>query len=198
MAAPQVAPFRVRDLDGGWHPVDLVPGILPADVKDAIAAVVRLAPGTFGLVNAAGGGSGFHAGLAGDWEAVLLPERPQLPERPGAGDELLAAVRELGAAVRELGATSVKSLEMLRGLQAAVAGVRQRQSPPREGDGGRVFAAGGSLPSSISASTEGSNAGAALLPAFEADGRPAGGSGGSGSSGGSGHRGGGGGGGPGL
>jgi len=197
MAAPPVAPFRVRYGDGAFQLVRLAPGMSEAGIERAVALATGLAVGTFGLRDAEGV-SGFHAGLAGDWEAVLLPERPQLPERPGAGDELLAAVRELGAAVRELGATSVKSLEMLRGLQAAVAGVRQRQSPPREGDGGRVFAAGGSLPSSISASTEGSNAGAALLPAFEADGRPAGGSGGSGSSGGSGHRGGGGGGGPGL
>ena len=81
MAAPPVAPFRVRDLGGGWHPVDLVPGISPADVKEAIAAVVRLAPGTFGLVNAAGGGTAFHAGLAGDWEAVLLPAQSLAPAK---------------------------------------------------------------------------------------------------------------------
>ena len=197
MAAPPVAPFRVRYGDGPFQLVRLAPGMSEAGVKEAVALATGLAVGTFGLRDAEGI-SGFHAGLAGDWDAALLPERPQLPERPGAGDELLAAVRELGAAVRELGATGVQSVEMLRGLQAAVAGVRQRQSPPREGDSGRVFAAAGSLPSSISAGTEGSIAGGALRLAFEAGGRPVGGSGGSGSSGGSGHRGGGGGGGPGL
>ena len=81
MAARPVAPFRVRDLDGGWHPVDLVPGISEAGVEKAIAAVVRLAPGTFGLVNVAGGGAAFHAGLAGDWEAVLLPAQSLAPAK---------------------------------------------------------------------------------------------------------------------
>ena len=189
--SPAAPAFRVRFGAGAWLPVLLAAGATEQGVTEAVALRLGLAAGSFGIRNAAGVPSVFHARLVGDWDAALLPERPQLPERPGAGGELLAAVRELGA-------TGTKSLEMLRQLQAAVAGVRQRQSPPREGDGGRVFAAGGSLPSSISAGTEGSIAGGALRLAFEADGRPVGGSGGSGSSGGSGHRGGGGGGGPGL
>ena len=63
----------MRDLAGGWHEVDLVPGMTGADVKEAVAAVVRLVLGTFGLVNAKGNGTGFHAGLVGDWDVVLLP-----------------------------------------------------------------------------------------------------------------------------
>ena len=64
--------FRVRDLAGAWHPVALVAAMTGAEVKEAIAAVVRLAPGAFGLVNSAGGGTGFHAGLDGDWDIVPL------------------------------------------------------------------------------------------------------------------------------
>jgi len=180
--------FRVRFGAGAWLPVLLAPGATEQGVKEAVALRLGLPAGSFGIQNAAGVPSVFHARLVGDWDAALLPERPQLPEQPGAGSELLAAVRELGA-------TGTKSLEMLRQLQAAVAGVRQRLSPVREGDVGRIFAAGGSVPSSISAGTEGGSiAPGALLPVFDAE-RPGGGSGGSS---GSGHMGGGGGGGPGL
>jgi hypothetical protein len=79
MAAPPAkAPFRVRDLAGGWHEVDLVPGMTEAGVEDAVAAAVNLALGTFGLVNANGNGTVFHAGLVDEWYVVLQP-RPMLP-----------------------------------------------------------------------------------------------------------------------
>ncbi len=58
--------FRVRDLAGAWRPVDLAAAMTGAEARDAVAAVVRLAPGTFGLVSAKGGGTGFHACLVGD------------------------------------------------------------------------------------------------------------------------------------
>ena len=186
--SPVAPAFRVRSGAGAWLPVLLAAGATEQGVKEAVALRLGLVAGSFGIQNAAGVPSVFHANLVGDWDAVLLPERPQPPKQPGAGGELLAAVRELGA-------TAAKSLEVLRQLQAAVAGVRQRQLRPRAGDGRRVLAAGGPMPLSISAGTEGAIAAGALLPVFDAEGRPAGGSGGSG---GSGHMGGGGGGGPGL
>jgi hypothetical protein len=34
--------FRVRDLAGAWHPVDLVAAMTGAEARDAVAAVVRL------------------------------------------------------------------------------------------------------------------------------------------------------------
>ena len=43
--------FRVRDLAGEWHTVDLAPDASEAGAREAIAAVVRLALGTFGLTN---------------------------------------------------------------------------------------------------------------------------------------------------
>jgi hypothetical protein len=72
-APPEKVPFRVRYGAGRWHRVRLAPEMTGADIKDAVAAVVRLAPGTFGLVNAEGDGTGFHAGLVGDWDVVPLP-----------------------------------------------------------------------------------------------------------------------------
>ena len=88
--------FRVRDLAGGWHPVELAPGMSEAGVRDAVAGVVRLAPGSFSLVNAEGGGAGFHAGLVGDWEAALLPGQAQ-PAGAGAGAGANAAAAAAAA-----------------------------------------------------------------------------------------------------
>ena len=171
--SPAAPAFRVRSGAGAWLPVLLAAGATEQGVAKAVALRLGLVAGSFGIQNAAGVPSVFHANLVGDWDAVLLPERPQPPKQPGAGGELLAAVRELGA-------TAAKSLEVLRQLQAAVAGVRQRQLRPREGDGRCVLAAGGPMPLSISAGAEGPIAARALLPVFDAEGRPAGGSGGSG------------------
>jgi hypothetical protein len=70
------APFRVRDLAGAWHAVELAPDASEAGIKEAVAGVVRLAPGTFSLTNDRGSGSVFHAGLVGDWRAVQLQGQP--------------------------------------------------------------------------------------------------------------------------
>jgi len=72
MAAPPVAPFRVRYGDGAFQLVRLAPGMSEAGIERVVALATGLAVGTFGLRDAEGV-SGFHAGLAGDWEAVLLP-----------------------------------------------------------------------------------------------------------------------------
>ena len=86
-ATPEKVPFRVRDLTGGWHEVHLVPEITGADVEKAVAVVVRLALGTFGLVNAKGNGTVFHAGLVGDWDVVPLPgQAPPAAAAPSPGE----------------------------------------------------------------------------------------------------------------
>jgi len=66
------APFRVRDLAGAWHDVELVPTTSEAGVEMAVAGVVGLALGSFGLANDRGSRSAFHAGLVGDWRVVRL------------------------------------------------------------------------------------------------------------------------------
>ena len=70
MASSQ--PFSVRDLAGALHPVELAPGATGPEVERAVAAVVRLAPGTFSLVRGAAGAV-FHAGLVGEWGVSLIP-----------------------------------------------------------------------------------------------------------------------------
>ena len=71
-------PFRVRYGVGGFTPIDLAPTMTEAGIKEAVAGIVRLAVGTFSIQSAAGDrrGSGFHAGLEGDWDVVLLPVAP--------------------------------------------------------------------------------------------------------------------------
>ena len=80
MAAPPVAPFRVHYGAGAFQRVRLAPGMSGSDVKEAVAGAVGLAVGSF-FIRDAEGVSGFHAGLAGDWEAVLLP----VPAPPAGG-----------------------------------------------------------------------------------------------------------------
>ena len=64
--------LRVRDLAGVPHTVLLVPGASERTVKEAIAAVVGLAVGAFGLVNDDGESTVPHSALTGDWTAVPL------------------------------------------------------------------------------------------------------------------------------
>ena len=88
MAAPPVAPFRVRFGDGAFQLVLLPPGASEAGIERAVALAMGLAVGTFGIRNLASGAtSPFHAGLAGDWDAVLLPG--QAP--PGVDRGLIVA-----------------------------------------------------------------------------------------------------------
>lgn len=55
-------------------PVDLAPSMTEGGIKEAVAALLGLAVGTFGIKSVDGArGSGFHAGLKGDWDVVLLP-----------------------------------------------------------------------------------------------------------------------------
>ena len=81
MAAPPVAPFRVRFGAGAFQLVLLPPGASEAGIERSIALRVGLAVGTFGIRNADGVPSPFHAGLAGDWEAVLLPAQSLAPAK---------------------------------------------------------------------------------------------------------------------
>jgi len=95
MAAPPVAPFRVRYGAGPFQLVRLAPGMTPADVKEAVAGAVGLAVGSF-FIRDALGVSGFHAGLAGDWDAVLLPgQAPPAGGAAGPGEWRCAARRLL-------------------------------------------------------------------------------------------------------
>ena len=93
MAAPPVAPFRVRYGAGPFERVRLAPGMTPAEVDRTVAGAVGLAVGSF-FIRDAEGVSGFHAGLAGDWEAVLLPgQAPPGVDRGLVVADLVAAVR---------------------------------------------------------------------------------------------------------
>jgi hypothetical protein len=71
----------VRYGAGAFQLVLLPPGASETGIKEAVALRVGLAVGTFGIRNADGVPSPFHAGLAGDWEAVLLP----VPAPPAGG-----------------------------------------------------------------------------------------------------------------
>ena len=74
-AAPTL--LRVRVPCGPYKIVELVPGLSSLDVKEAVAGALRLAVGTFILESDEDGrAAGFHAGLTGDWTAVLLPAPP--------------------------------------------------------------------------------------------------------------------------
>jgi len=95
MAAPPVAPFRVRFGAGECQLVRLAPGMSEAGIERAVALATGLAVGTFGLRDAEGV-SGFHAGLAGDWDAVLLPgQAPPAGGAAGPGEWRCAARRLL-------------------------------------------------------------------------------------------------------
>ena len=142
--------FRVRYGAGAFKRVLLSRGASPADIKEAVAGAVGVAVGTFFVRSAASGAvAPLHAGLVGDWEVELLPAMAQAQAPTGVAaagrpdDLLLAAVERLGERIE---ATGQQTVEMLRQVQAAIAGVRQRLSPPREGGVGRIFAANGSLP----------------------------------------------------
>ena len=70
------APFRVR-YGGDEHKVVLIgPGATEAGIEKAVALRVGLSVGSFGIRNADGVPSTFHAGLTGDWDVVLLPPPP--------------------------------------------------------------------------------------------------------------------------
>jgi len=100
MAAPPVAPFRVRYGAGPFERVRLAPGMSEAGIKEAVALATGLAVGTFGLRDAEGV-SGFHAGLAGDWEAVLLPgQAPPAGGAAGPGGAAGVAANSAAGAVR--------------------------------------------------------------------------------------------------
>ena len=74
MAAAGSPPFRVRYAGGDFMPIDLAPSMTEGGIKEAVAALLGLAVGTFGIKSVDGArGSGFHAGLKGDWDVVLLP-----------------------------------------------------------------------------------------------------------------------------
>ena len=123
-------------------------GASPADIKEAVAGAVGVAVGTFFVRSAVSGEvAPLHAGLVGDWEVVLLPALAQAQAPTGAaaarpGDLLIAAVERLGERIeatgqhtvkmlRQVQATGQQTVEMLCQVQAAIAGVRQRLSPPR-------------------------------------------------------------------
>lgn len=80
--------IRVRFDGGAYQRVRLAPGMSEGGVERAVAGAVGLAVGTFFIRDADGVVEGFHAGLAGDYDAVLLPGQP------GAGP---AAARGAGA-----------------------------------------------------------------------------------------------------
>ena len=95
MAAPPVAPFRVRYGTGPFQRVRLAPGMSEAGIDRTVAGAVGLAVGTFTIRNLASGAtSPCHAGLVGDWEAVLLPgQAPPGVDRGLVVADLVAAVR---------------------------------------------------------------------------------------------------------
>ena len=119
MAAPPVAPFRVRYGAGAFQLVLLPPGASEAGIERAVAGAVGLAPSTFTIRNLASGAtSPFHAGLAGDWEAVLLPAALV------AGLE--AALAPLAAAQAAQAAGLAAGLAQLQATAAAA--IRSRSS----------------------------------------------------------------------
>lgn len=135
--------FRVRYGAGAFKRVLLSRGASPADIKEAVAGAVGVAVGTFFVRSAASGAvAPLHAGLVGDWEVELLPAMAQAQAPTGVAaarrpdDLLLAAVERLGERIE---ATGQQTVEMLRQVEAAIAGVRQRLSPLREGGVGRIF-----------------------------------------------------------
>ena len=153
------APFRVRYGDGAsdFQRVRLTRSMSPADVERAVAGAVGLEQGMMFLRNE-DGVSGFHAELAGDWEVGrllgagrsedLLVAVRQLGDRFDAvGDRLGGRIdamgEQLGGRIDALGGRIDKMSEDLGGridtmseklvqLGAAVIGVRQRLSPPRD------------------------------------------------------------------
>ena len=81
-AAPTL--IRVRVHGGDYHTVELAPGMSSLDVKEAVAGALRLAVGTFVLESDDDGRSaGFHAGLTGNWTAILLLAPAAVPAAQG-------------------------------------------------------------------------------------------------------------------
>ena len=117
------APVRVCDLAGAWHAVDLAPDASEAGAREAIAAVVRLALGTFGLINDRGDGASIRGGLAGDWRVV------RLQGQPGAGAAAGGADRDgLAAAIAQMG---IKIDEGFSRMGSAIASLKAPSPPPR-------------------------------------------------------------------
>ena len=86
-ATPEKVPFRVRYGAGRWHRVRLAPEMSEAGIKEAVSLAVGLPVGTFGLINAEGDTTGFHAGLVGDWDVALLPgQAPPAAAVPAPGE----------------------------------------------------------------------------------------------------------------
>jgi hypothetical protein len=107
--------IRVRFDGGAYQRVRLAPGTSPSDVKDAVAGAVGLVPGTFGIRNA-DGVEVFHAGLAGDYDAVLLPGQPARGAGAGGGG---VAVED--ARIREI------AIEVARNVAAEYVAARRRR-----------------------------------------------------------------------
>ena len=91
MAAPASQPFRVRSGGGAFLPVRLVAQMSPDAVERLVALRIGLAVGTFGIVDAAGEASPFHAGLEGDHDVVLMPGQPGAGPAAGGGAAAAAA-----------------------------------------------------------------------------------------------------------
>lgn len=61
---------RVRVPGGGYETVEIVHGMIPFDVREAVGFADSLRSRDFGLKSDANGRTaGFHAGLTGDWTA---------------------------------------------------------------------------------------------------------------------------------
>ena len=123
MAAPPVAPFRVRYGDGAFQLVRLAPGRSEAGIERVVALATGLAVGTLGL-RAAEGVSGFHAGLAGDWEAVQLPGVGAGPAAAGAGGGALRSPQS------SLATTLLSPTSLLARLPLLPAWLPSRQARP--------------------------------------------------------------------
>ncbi len=114
MAAPVT--IRVRFDGGAYQRVRLAPGMSEGGVKEAVAGAVGLAVGTFFIRDADGVVEGFHAGLAGDYDAVLLPG--QLARGAGAGSG--------GVAVEEARMREIAT-EVARNVAAEYVAARRRR-----------------------------------------------------------------------
>ena len=137
------APFRVCDLAGAWHTVELAPTTSEAGVKEAVAGVVRLAPGTFSLVNDRSGGSAFHASLVGDWHVVRLL-LPGPPAGAGVGAAAGGADRDgLVAAIAQMG---IKIDEGFLRMGSAIASLKAPSPPPRASAGATPQSSGAASP----------------------------------------------------
>ncbi len=74
--------FRVRFGAGEYKRVLIANNASELRIKEAVAGQVGLPVGSFGIKNADGATSTFHAGLTGNWDVVPLPA--PAPSVPGA------------------------------------------------------------------------------------------------------------------